>query len=184
MNVIGKKIRSTRIAKGLTQEELAELSKINLRTIQRVENNESEPRGKTLSLICNVLDINIEDLPIQESNYKKKNLSNLITNGFFLLILNFALMGIYGFLTLDSEANFNSRFGAFLLSFFLPYFIVSKTQNMSGIERMLKFGIGFIFYILLVLVKHGFPTGFLTGLFPSLIIALSLLYYGKVLNKK
>ena len=62
MNEIGKKIREVRKKKGLSQEELAESSKVNLRTIQRIENNESEPRGKTLSLICEVLDINTEDV--------------------------------------------------------------------------------------------------------------------------
>lgn len=48
--------------KGLTQEELAEYANINLRTVQRVENGETEPRGHTLSVICNVLEINIEDI--------------------------------------------------------------------------------------------------------------------------
>jgi transcriptional regulator with XRE-family HTH domain len=62
MNAIGKKIKEIRKKKGLSQEELAEFSKVNLRTIQRIENNESEPRGKTLNLICEVLDINAEDI--------------------------------------------------------------------------------------------------------------------------
>ncbi|WP_417237678.1 DUF4870 domain-containing protein [Bizionia sp.] len=62
MNEIGKKIRELREKKGLSQEELAESAKVNLRTIQRIENNESEPRGKTLNLICAVLDIHAEDI--------------------------------------------------------------------------------------------------------------------------
>tara|TARA_B110000037_G_scaffold193429_1_gene228329 strand:+ start:137 stop:700 length:564 start_codon:yes stop_codon:yes gene_type:complete len=62
MNEIGKRIRDIRKKKGLSQEELAESAKVNLRTIQRIENNESEPRGKTLNLICNVLQINAEDI--------------------------------------------------------------------------------------------------------------------------
>tara|TARA_B110000902_G_scaffold51899_1_gene59812 strand:- start:214 stop:777 length:564 start_codon:yes stop_codon:yes gene_type:complete len=62
MNGIGKKIKELRKKKGLSQEELAESAKVNLRTIQRIENNESEPRGKTLNLICEVLDINAEDI--------------------------------------------------------------------------------------------------------------------------
>lgn len=62
MNEIGKKIKELRKQKGLSQEELAELAKVNLRTIQRIENDESEPRGKTLNLICEVLDINTEDI--------------------------------------------------------------------------------------------------------------------------
>lgn len=62
MNMIGNKIREIRKRKGLSQEELAESSKVNLRTIQRIENNENEPRGKTLHSICGVLDINAEDI--------------------------------------------------------------------------------------------------------------------------
>ncbi len=62
MNETGKKIKEIRKKKGLSQEELAESAKVNLRTIQRIENNESEPRGKTLNLICEVLDINAEDV--------------------------------------------------------------------------------------------------------------------------
>lgn len=62
MNEIGKKIREVRKKKGLSQEKLAESAKVNLRTIQRIEKNESEPRGKTLNLICAVLNINAEDI--------------------------------------------------------------------------------------------------------------------------
>lgn len=62
MNEIGFKVKELRKKKGLSQEELADLSSVNLRTIQRIENNESEPRGKTLSLICDVLHVNIEEL--------------------------------------------------------------------------------------------------------------------------
>lgn len=59
---IGKKIKEVRKTKGLSQEELAEAAKVNLRTIQRIENNESEPRGKTLNLICEVLGLNTEEI--------------------------------------------------------------------------------------------------------------------------
>ncbi len=62
MNDIGEKIKALRKKKGFSQEELAEAAKINLRTIQRIENNKNEPRGQTLNLICNVLDINVEDI--------------------------------------------------------------------------------------------------------------------------
>lgn len=62
MNNIGEKIRTVRKKKGLSQEELAESAKVNLRTIQRTENSESEPRGKTLHLICDALDLNAEDI--------------------------------------------------------------------------------------------------------------------------
>ncbi|WPO78601.1 helix-turn-helix domain-containing protein [Flavobacterium sp. KACC 22761] len=72
MNEIGKKIKEIRKKKGLSQEELAESSKVNLRTIQRIENDENEPRGKTLNLICEVLDINTEDI-LDYGKYEDKS---------------------------------------------------------------------------------------------------------------
>jgi transcriptional regulator with XRE-family HTH domain len=183
MNVIGKKIRETRKSKGLTQEELAEMSKMNLRTIQRIENNESVPRRRTINLICEVLEINSDELLSIYKQARKKTLINIIINLTFLIPLNIVLMSIIGYLTLDSEANLNSRIGAFLLSFFIPFFIVFKTQKMSGIERMLKFGIGFMAYIMIALFSIKYQATILTGLIPCLLIALGVLYYGKELIK-
>lgn len=62
MKKIGKKIKEVRKRKSLSQEELADSAKISVRTVQRIENNESQPHGKTLNLICDVLEINAEDL--------------------------------------------------------------------------------------------------------------------------
>ncbi|NMM47751.1 helix-turn-helix domain-containing protein [Marinigracilibium pacificum] len=62
MQEIGKKIKEIRKKKGLSQEELADSAKVNLRTIQRIEKNESEPRGTTLNLICEALEINTEEI--------------------------------------------------------------------------------------------------------------------------
>lgn len=184
MNTIGYKISTTRKSKGLTQEELAEMAKVNLRTIQRIENNTNEPRGKTLNLICDVLQIDIQELLQHDTPAAKRNYTTMIINGIFLIILNMVLMGIFGFLTLDSEANLNSRFGGILLSFFIPLFIVYKTMGMSGTERLLKFGSGFIVYFATVCYIHGFPPGFISGLFVCLGIALSVLFYGNSLIKK
>ena len=183
MSKISKKINEARIIKGLTQEELAELSSVNLRTIQRLENNETAPRGKTLNLICDALQINVEELRIEDKPNFNKYLT-VITNIFFFAILNFALMGVFGYLLLDSEATLNSRFAGFLLSFFIPIFIVYKTEQMTSVERLLKFGSGFIIYIIMVLIKVGFAIGFLTGLLPCLVISLVILYYGSHVTNK
>lgn len=83
MSIIGKEISETRKSKGITQEELAELSKVNLRTIQRIENNESEPRGKTLKLICEVLDIDVEDL-INSNKQIEGDFNNNLVHGYKL----------------------------------------------------------------------------------------------------
>lgn len=62
METIGTKISKIRKQKGMSQEELSDLSKINLRTLQRIEKDENEPRGNTLKQICEALKINIEEL--------------------------------------------------------------------------------------------------------------------------
>lgn len=62
METIGAKIVEIRKRKGLTQEQLSDLSKINLRTLQRIEKGATEPRSETLSNICRVLEVQMEDL--------------------------------------------------------------------------------------------------------------------------
>lgn len=184
MDIIAKKISETRKLKGLTQEELAEQSQVNLRTIQRIENCESEPRGKTLKLICDALHIDVEELIASGNKRKVVEIGTIVVNGLFLIALNLVLMGIIGFLTLDSEANINSRFGGLLVSIFLPFFIVALTKRMSGMERMLKFGIGYFAYFISGLFIIGFPRGFVTGLFPCLLISVAVLYFGHGLIRK
>ena len=186
-NSIGNKILEIRKSKGLTQEELAELAKLNLRTIQRIENNENEPRGNTLHLICDALEINIEYFKNSTEQNRKRSIGSLIINGVFLVLLNLLLMSVIGFLTLDSNANLNSQTGAFLLSFFIPFFIVLLTQKMNAFERLLKFGTGYLAYIILLLIiqgfREGFGTGFETGFFLCNIVSMGVLYYGTVILK-
>jgi len=43
---------------------------------------------------------------------------------------------------------------------------------------MLKFGLGYILYIIMSLIIVGFAPTFLTGLTPCLVIALGTLNYG------
>jgi transcriptional regulator with XRE-family HTH domain len=181
MNQIGKKISESRKLKGLTQEELAEFAKMNLRTIQRIENSENIPRGKTLHTLCEVLELNIADFEVNAVQTKKiyylKNLFDI----FFLIIFNVILISIIGFLTLDSGANLNSRFGGYLLSFFIPLFIVYKTFEMNPLERILKFGTGYFLYGVISIIVVSFPIVFVTGLLPCLLISLGTLYYGKII---
>ena len=68
MENIGQKIVELRKSKGYTQEDLAEKAKVNLRTIQRIENDENKPSGNTLKLICEALDT----LPEKIIDYGKK----------------------------------------------------------------------------------------------------------------
>ena len=74
MENLGQKIVELRKSKGYTQEELAEGAKVNLRTIQRIENEENKPSSNTLKLICEALDV----LPEKLLDYGKKKDSRLL----------------------------------------------------------------------------------------------------------
>lgn len=113
-----------------------------------------------------------------------KTLATTIVNTLFLIILNLVLVAIFNYLTIDSFATDHSRIAAFVLSFFIPFFIVYKTRKIPGLERFIKYGFGFMADIIMMLVIAGFPQGFLSGLIPCLVIALAVLYYGQVLLDK
>ena len=114
---------------------------------------------------------------------QKKSIGLIIGDVIFLIVFNIVLMCIIGFMTLDSRANNNSRLGAFLLSFFIPIFLVFLSRKMNGLERMIKFGTGFIVYLILGFISLRLPDFIFTGLLPCLIISLGILFYGNAFIK-
>ena len=87
METIGKKILELRKRKGLTQEELSDLAKINLRTLQRIEKGETEPLGNTMKRLCEILEINLEDI----LDYGKKDDKHFLIF-FHLSVLSFLII--------------------------------------------------------------------------------------------
>jgi transcriptional regulator with XRE-family HTH domain len=59
---MAQKIKELRSRKGFSQEQLAETANINLRTVQRIEAGETEPRGDTLKRIANALNVSPDEL--------------------------------------------------------------------------------------------------------------------------
>ncbi len=57
MEMIGRKIKDLRVLKGLTQEDLAERTQLSVRTIQRIEKGEVDPRTYTLNLLAEALKV-------------------------------------------------------------------------------------------------------------------------------
>ncbi|HTE25075.1 helix-turn-helix domain-containing protein [Flavitalea sp.] len=58
----GSKIKKMRINAGLSQSELADSTQLSLRTIQRIENSETGPRGDSLKRISEALGVKVEEL--------------------------------------------------------------------------------------------------------------------------
>ncbi|MCW3805477.1 helix-turn-helix domain-containing protein [Plebeiibacterium marinum] len=59
---LSKRVKELRTRKGLSQEELSEDSGLSLRTIQRIENGETEPRGDSLKKLANSLGASPDEL--------------------------------------------------------------------------------------------------------------------------
>jgi transcriptional regulator with XRE-family HTH domain len=106
-NIIGEKIKSLRIAQGLSQAELANQTTLSLRTIQRIENSETEARGDSLIRLAKALNVTPKELtknPIDIDGLPK------VENNSYLLMLNlsaicflaFPLLGIIAPLVLWS----------------------------------------------------------------------------------
>jgi uncharacterized Tic20 family protein len=70
-NDLAQKVKTLRNRKGYSQEELSEKTGLSLRTIQRIENGETEPRGDSLKRLATVFDVSpdeIVDWTVQEDN--------------------------------------------------------------------------------------------------------------------
>ena len=61
-------VKELRKRKGLSQEELAKNSGLSLRTVQRVENGETEPTGETIGRLSRALDVTPDKLTDRDEN--------------------------------------------------------------------------------------------------------------------
>jgi uncharacterized Tic20 family protein len=89
---LAKRIKTLRNSKGYSQEELSEKAGLSLRTIQRIENGETEPRGDSLKRIAVAFEVSsdeILDWAVQEDKGFLASL-NLSALSFIL----FPLLGI------------------------------------------------------------------------------------------
>lgn len=66
---LGRKLSDFRKEKGLTQEQLSEKSRVNIRTIQRIETGEVIPRVNTLKILLEILGRNFEEVNGDKDHY-------------------------------------------------------------------------------------------------------------------
>lgn len=146
METIGSKISKIRKQKGMSQEELSDLSKINLRTLQRIEKDENHPSGNTLRLICETLQINIEEIlnygKIEDNNYLMFLHLSIISNviiplGNIIIPLILWLNKRESIINVDKQGknilNFQILFSIVsnLLFYFTVYFKISHTLTLK-----------------------------------------------------
>ena len=59
---LAKRLKELRTLRGMSQEFLTEESRVGLRTIQRIENEESQPTGETIKRLATALSVEINEL--------------------------------------------------------------------------------------------------------------------------
>ena len=99
---LGKKIIELRKSKGLTQEELVEKCNLNVRTLQRIESGEVNPRDYTKKSIFAALDYDASEPSTNKENTIKPYLENTIKK-IYDKLQNFNIMN-------DSKKFFHNFF--------------------------------------------------------------------------
>jgi transcriptional regulator with XRE-family HTH domain len=91
-NHLAIRLKELRNQKGLSQEVLADESSLSLRTIQRIENGETNPTGDTLQRLSNALNVNPDEL--SDWSIKEDNKYLTFLNLSALTFLFFPMLGI------------------------------------------------------------------------------------------
>jgi Predicted transcription factor, homolog of eukaryotic MBF1 len=95
---LAQSIKESRIKKRYTQRDLAEISGISLRSIQRIENAEVLPRSHTLRVLADHLDFSLEPQPSSRDIVRGQlNNAQKIILSFSVAMLLFLLAGAYIF---------------------------------------------------------------------------------------
>jgi transcriptional regulator with XRE-family HTH domain len=144
---LGKKIKDLRNRKGLSQEELAEQAQISLRTVQRIENDETEARGDTLKRLAFALNITPEyltELPVKSTEISDDD------NRGFLALFNLSALSFIIFP---------------LLGIFLPLALwISSRKKLNNIDkpckRLINFQISWCLFLVATMIVFFNPEFF------------------------
>ena len=112
-NVLAERIRQQRIRKGYSQEHLAESAGISLRTLQRIEGGQTEPRGHTLIALAQALNTAIEDLMdfTKEENSGTLHAINLSALSYWIFPLGNILLPLIIWIVNKEKVKGANRFG-------------------------------------------------------------------------
>ncbi|MCE7996817.1 MAG: helix-turn-helix domain-containing protein [Roseivirga sp.] len=135
-----RRLKELRKRKGFSQEELAEKTGLSLRTIQRIENGETEPRSDSLKRLSRAFDIpadEIIDWTIKEDRgfLMSLNLSGLIAVLFPILGILVTLMM---WLSKKDKVHGAKQLGRSILNFQITLTVLYLLGSISTIFMLLK----------------------------------------------
>jgi transcriptional regulator with XRE-family HTH domain len=177
-NELAQRIKALRNRKGYSQEELAEKTGLSLRTIQRIENGETEPRGDSLKRLAAAFDVSpdeITDWTIQEDKGFLAGL-NLSALSFIVFPLLGILVPLIIWITKKDKIKKANEVAKELLNFqiswtmalfigyigliILSFYKISKVGDVSPslvtsniIAYLIFFGVMYLLNLILIIVN-------------------------------
>ncbi len=162
----GDIILKCRLEQKMSQEELSEASGISIRTIQRIEKGQVQPRPYTLRTILKALDISVEEL---EGSSKPATDEKIKLNIFFLShITVFILPFVYTvfliiFWKRNNWSEKNDWIGKKILSFHVLWATVSiplvlVSPFLVGEVAVGKYPVLLLTYLILAVINLSFIT--------------------------
>lgn len=151
---LAKKIKELRSRKGISQDELATIAQLNLRTVQRIESGETEPRGDTMKRLANALQVTPDELI--DWAEEEDPIMLMFLNVSALSFIAFPLLGVIIPLVLWMSKKDKI-----------------KTFNTTG-KKLLNFQISWCIAIFSIYIIYFIASTFRLKLFPFYISILSL----------
>ena len=171
-----RRVKGLRSKKGLSQEQLAEESGLSLRTIQRIENGETVPRGDTLKRLAVALKVSPDEIIDWQIIEDKNVLAILNLSQFGYLV--FPLLGIIIPLAIwilkKDKVKYVDEVGKAILNFQISW-VIFLFLSYIIIAASLIFGSGFLPPALMIITTGSFY------LYNAIVIILNTL---KILNGK
>ncbi len=165
---LAKRVRELRNQKGMSQEMLAEESGLSLRTIQRIENGETEPTGDTLKRLANALNVNPDELidwTIKEDRGFLKLLNLSAMTFIFFPLLGILVPFILWISKKDKLKDIN-KIGKELINFqitwnillfFIPFLLNTTILAVTGgLTMRIIFTTSLIFFIFMYILNFAF----------------------------
>lgn len=184
-NELANRIKNLRIRKGFSQEELAEASGLSLRTIQRIENGETEPRGDSLKRLAKAFEVSPDEI-LDWDTYEDKGL--LV--GLNLSALSFVVFPLLGILVpliiwvskKDKIRNINS-IAKEILNFQITWVMVLFGWYILIISGFV-FRLKFMHFISPGLIRNGVFLNLFVIVFMYAFNILSIIFNAKRINNE
>lgn len=158
---LSARVKNLRKQKGLSQEALAESAGLSLRTIQRIENNETVPRGDSLQRLARALDSSPDEIIDWKTQEDKGYLSLMSLSALsflFFPILGILLPLVFWMLKKDKVKQVN-EIGKSILNFeitwtllFFGYFILLFFGLLGGAVNTISPVTILLFYIPVIIL--------------------------------